>query len=365
MLLGLHLIEERVQCFKAGLPVPAELLGPEHRFLERRSAQAAEVLPPGYAATHELGPLQHAHVLGGGGERHPKGRGELAEVALPAGELPDDRAAGGVGQGVEDAVEPGGSIYYHMVYYTRWFHDVNPAPVSGGIGLMRMPSLTAKTFSRLPLVLLSLLATLASAQTRTQDVIYMKAGGTAFTMDVLKPARPNKAAVVFLVSGGWISDHTMIKTFGADVEKAFAHGGFTVFSVVHGAQPRFKVAEIVEQGRTAVRFVHAHAADYGIDTNRVGISGISSGGHLSLMIAGSPDSPVKAVAAIAPPADLANWGKPGFVLTDDPQMAVFIPALGIDPKGPRERHRSSGQAAFADHLCESQVPTDSDRSRRR
>ncbi len=188
---------------------------------------------------------------------------------------------------------------------------------------------------RLPVLLLSLVATLATPQTRTQDVIYMKAGGTAFTMDVLKPARPNKAAVIFVVSGGWISDHSMIKSFGADIEKAFADGGFTVFSVVHGAQPRFKVAEIVEQVRTAVRFVHAHAAEYGIDTNRVGVSGISSGGHLSLMIAGSPDSPVNAVAAIAPPTDLANWGKPGFVLTDDPQMAVFNPALGIDPKGPR------------------------------
>jgi acetyl esterase/lipase len=190
-------------------------------------------------------------------------------------------------------------------------------------------------FWRLPLVLLSLLATLASAQTRTQDVIYMRAGGTAFTMDVLKPAKPNKAAVVFLVSGGWISDHAMIKTFGAGVEKSFADGGFTVFSVVHGAQPRFKVAEIVEQVRTAVRFVHAHAADYGVDTNRVGVSGISSGGHLALMVAGSPDSPVNAVAAIAPPTDLANWGKPAFMLTDDPQMATFIPALGFDPKGPR------------------------------
>ena len=188
---------------------------------------------------------------------------------------------------------------------------------------------------RLPIVLLSLVATLVSPQTRTEDVIYMKAGGAAFTMDVLRPAKPNKAAVVFLVSGGWMSDHSMIKSFGADIEKAFADNGFTVFSVVHGAQPRFKVAEIVEQVRTAVRFVHAHAADYGIDTNRVGVSGISSGAHLSLMIAGSPDSPVNAVAAIAPPTDLANWGKPGFVLTDDPLMAMFIPALGIDPKGPR------------------------------
>jgi acetyl esterase/lipase len=166
-------------------------------------------------------------------------------------------------------------------------------------------------------------------------VIYLKSGGTAFTMDVCRPARPNRAAVVFLVSGGWISDHSMIKSFGAGIEKSFADAGFTVFSVVHGAQPRFRVDEIVEQVRTATRFVHAHAAEYGVDANRVGVSGISSGAHLALMIAGSADSPVSAVAAIAPPTDLANWGKPGSILTEEPQMAMFIPALGFDPNGPR------------------------------
>lgn len=162
----------------------------------------------------------------------------------------------------------------------------------------------------------------------------MKAGGAAFTMDVFKPANPNKAAVIYMVSGGWVSDHSMLKSFMPGIEKAFGDAGFTVFEVVHGAQPRYKVNEIVDQVRTAVRFVHAHAADYGIDTNRVGVSGISSGGHLSLMIAGSPDSPVNAVAAIAPPTDLVNWGKPGFMLTSEPQMAVFVPAFGLDPKGP-------------------------------
>src|SRR5437868_718101 len=107
LLRRLHLIEQRVQCFEAGLPVPAELLGPEHRFLQRRGVEAAEMLPPLDAATDEFGPLQHAHVLGGGGESHSEGRGEFAEVALSAGELPDDRAAGGVRQGVEDEIQPG------------------------------------------------------------------------------------------------------------------------------------------------------------------------------------------------------------------------------------------------------------------
>jgi hypothetical protein len=73
------------------------------------------MLPPRDAAADESGPLQHAHVLAGGGEGHFQRGGELAQVALAGGELPDDRAAGGVRQGVEDAVEPGGSIYYHVV----------------------------------------------------------------------------------------------------------------------------------------------------------------------------------------------------------------------------------------------------------
>jgi len=185
------------------------------------------------------------------------------------------------------------------------------------------------------LLLLSLLATPASAQTRTRDVIYLKSGGAAFTMDVDRPAHPNKAAVILIVSGGWMSDHSMLDTFGADLAKSFTDGGFTVFSVIHGAQPRFKVAEIVEQVQTAARFVHEHAADHGIDPHRIGVTGISSGGHLALMIAGSADSPVHAVAAIAPPTDLANWGKPGLLLTEEPPMAMFLPALGFDPKGPR------------------------------
>ena len=55
-------------------------------------------------------------------------------------------------------------------------------------------------------------------------------------------------------------------------------------------------------------------ADYGIDTTRVGLSGISTGSHLALMVAGSPDAPVNAVVAIAPPTDFANWGKQAFNL---------------------------------------------------
>ena len=61
-------------------------------------------------ATNEPGRLQHADVLGGRGEGHSERCRELAEVALPARELPDDRAPSGVGQGVKNDVEPGRAI---------------------------------------------------------------------------------------------------------------------------------------------------------------------------------------------------------------------------------------------------------------
>lgn len=199
-----------------------------------------------------------------------------------------------------------------------------------------MKNFMPSKFLSVALLLFPLLAAVASAQTHISDVIYLNSGGSAFTMDVFKPAKPNKAAVIFMVSGGWVSDHSMLATMGRAVEQVFGDAGFTVFEVLHGAQPRYKVAEIVEQVRAAAKFVKAHAAEYGVDANRLGITGISSGAHLSLMIAGSPDTPVNAVAAIAPGTDLVNWGKPGFLFTDDPQIIPFTPALGFDLKAPKD-----------------------------
>lgn len=179
------------------------------------------------------------------------------------------------------------------------------------------------------------------AQERIRDVIYMKSGGAAFTFDVFKPKSPNGGALMWLVSGGWFSTHEGISPALA---KTFNDEGFTVVEVVHGSQPRYHIDEIVKQIRRAVRFVHANAATYGIDPNRIAISGGSAGGHLSLMIAttgdnGDPDakdpvdrasSKVKTVVAFFPPTDFLNWGKPDYIPLKDPAMAIFVPAFGIN-----------------------------------
>ena len=59
--------------------------------------------------------------------------------------------------------------------------------------------------------------------------------------------------------------------------------GYTVFAVVHGSQPRFTIPEILKDMNRAVRFIRYHAKDYHIDPDRIGMTGASAGGHLSLM----------------------------------------------------------------------------------
>ncbi|HUY33703.1 MAG TPA: sulfatase-like hydrolase/transferase [Pirellulales bacterium] len=158
---------------------------------------------------------------------------------------------------------------------------------------------------------------------RTEDVIYGRKHGMALTLDVFKPrAKANGAGVVFVVSGGWFSGHDRIPT-GAFSE--LLNRGYTVFAVVHGSQPRFTIPEAVADIGRAVRFIRAHAADYPIDPGRIGITGGSAGGHLSLMqgMAGDlgkadADDPiervssrVQAVACLYPPTDFLNYGEPG------------------------------------------------------
>jgi acetyl esterase/lipase len=161
------------------------------------------------------------------------------------------------------------------------------------------------------------------AYDRTEDVIYHRKYGAALTLDVFKPRQnANGAAVIYVVSGGWYSAHEGINPA---VFAEFLSRGYTVFPVVHGSTPKFTIPEIVEDMHRAVRFIRFHARDYGIDPHRIGITGGSAGGHLSLMIAtaGGPgpgdakdpvnreSSRVQAVGCFFPPTDFLNYGAPG------------------------------------------------------
>jgi acetyl esterase/lipase len=159
---------------------------------------------------------------------------------------------------------------------------------------------------------------------RQADVIYGRKFGLALTMDVLRPKQnANGLGVIFVMSGGWFSNPPGGKLAGWAAPLVDA--GYTIFQVVHGSQPKFTNLDATEDVLRAVRFIRANASNYGVNPDRLGITGGSAGGHLSLMAGtlgkdGDPkakdpservSSRVQAVACFFPPTDFLNYGKPG------------------------------------------------------
>lgn len=160
---------------------------------------------------------------------------------------------------------------------------------------------------------------------RRTDVVYGRKDGMALTMDVFTPKENAKGVgVVFAVSGGWYSAHDSIPM---GLIQPLLKRGYTVFAVVHGSQPRYTIPDAVADMRRSIRFIRQNAKEFGVDPDRIGITGGSAGGHLSLMM-GAGDAPgdekskdpveqtsgrVQAVACFFPPTDFLNYGSPGAV----------------------------------------------------
>lgn len=155
---------------------------------------------------------------------------------------------------------------------------------------------------------------------RTEGIVYAERAGQNLTIDVARPeSGANGAGVVLVVSGGWKSNPEQIDPwFFAPLTRA----GYTVFAVSHLSQPEATVDEIFEDVSRGVRWVRHHAGDYGVDPGRIGVTGASAGGHLSLMLAtlggpgpadaadevGRESSAVQAVGIFFPVTDLLNLG---------------------------------------------------------
>jgi acetyl esterase/lipase len=150
-----------------------------------------------------------------------------------------------------------------------------------------------------------------------RGIVYGERRGEPLMIDILTPAAPNGLGIAFMVSGGWKSSPTSFRPW---LMAPLLRHGFTVFAVFHVPQPRVTVDEIVADISRGVRYVRAHAAEFRVDPDRIGVTGGSSGGHLALMLAtrggpgetGSADplaavsSEVQAAAVFCPVTDLTD-----------------------------------------------------------
>jgi acetyl esterase/lipase len=155
---------------------------------------------------------------------------------------------------------------------------------------------------------------------------------TVFRAD---PRHADGAAVIVIPGGGhrmlvWINE-------GVGPAKMLNRYGVTAFVLKYrlareSGSTYSIVGDAAIDARRAVRWVRAHAADYGVDPHRVGLMGFSAGGELVSLVADNP-------APATPLADAVDKvsGRPDF------EVLVYPGPLGTPGKAvsdaPRLHHR--------------------------
>lgn len=149
--------------------------------------------------------------------------------------------------------------------------------------------------------------------------------GYPLKMQIISPWRsgaetepPRRPAIVFVQGSGWKFPNVYYEI--PQLSWYAKELGYVVATVTHrNCLDGFPFPAYLQDAKTAIRFLRAHAEQYGIDPERIGIWGTSSGGNTALLAAATGDDPryrtwewdhesdkVKAVVECFGPTDLAD-----------------------------------------------------------
>jgi acetyl esterase/lipase len=177
--------------------------------------------------------------------------------------------------------------------------------------------------------------------THQQDYLvraYKQVGTDSLVVHVFSPAEPGRHPAVILFHGGGFAWGGPENTHGT--ARDYRARGLVALAAQYRLANRATVTPIeqVEDALDVIRWVRAHAAELRVDPSRIVAEGVSAGGFLAAMAAGSAD-------AAARPNFLVLWS-PGIgagegEADDDP---YWIGLFGGRPLpadfGPRRRVRS-------------------------
>ena len=137
-------------------------------------------------------------------------------------------------------------------------------------------------------------------------ISYSAAGGEKTTLTLLRPWEEavRYPLVVFVQGSGW---KTPSLGFEIPQLSRLAQQGFVIASVSHRSiLEGSPFPACLQDVKTAIRFLRAHAEDYSIDPGRVAVYGTSSGGNTALLVAATGDDPRFATAEYAGVSDAVS-----------------------------------------------------------
>ncbi len=175
-----------------------------------------------------------------------------------------------------------------------------------------------------------------------RDLVYAQYGSREVKLDYYLPKQPASAkipCIVVIHGGGWRSGD---KTRFANFAVALAEQGYAAACIGYRLLPEVEFPAPILDCKAAVRWVRAHATEYGVDPDRIGTIGGSAGAHLVAMLGTSAkvaslegdggnagvSSRVQAVVAMAAPTDMAAFGER--VKMDKDMIALISPVTHVD-----------------------------------
>jgi acetyl esterase/lipase len=123
-----------------------------------------------------------------------------------------------------------------------------------------------------------------------RDVQYGKAGQRVLTLDIVRPKQPGATplpVIVFVHGGGWRAGN---KSQGVGLLTRFAAtGNYFCASVGYRLSGEATWPAQIHDCKAAIRFLKANANKYNIDPQKIGVWGISAGGHLVSLLGTTGD----------------------------------------------------------------------------
>ena len=125
-----------------------------------------------------------------------------------------------------------------------------------------------------------------------RDLAYVPDGHGKQKLDLYLPERTGDAnaeprpLVVWIHGGGWRGGS---KNRCPPLKAGFVGKGYAVASVGYRLTGAAPFPAQIEDCRAALRWLRAHAGEYGIDPDRVGVWGASAGGHLVALLGTAGD----------------------------------------------------------------------------
>lgn len=123
-----------------------------------------------------------------------------------------------------------------------------------------------------------------------KDVVYGTGGSRQLKLDLARPEQSDVAlpALIFIHGGGWTGGDR--KMYEGEIERAAKHG-YVAATITYrltdpdkvSHKPRNPFPAQIEDVKCAIRWLRANAEKYHVDPNRIGVTGGSAGGHLSLL----------------------------------------------------------------------------------